>query len=127
MRQEELARQARERERQALQAQQAASQAQAYAANAAGTPGAAAPASAQASTRERADACVGQPVTSPHQCGSTSGLKGIVSNECGAPVDARMCFMTAGAGTARYGMAWHRMPSGSRGFAVPTAAGCSAR
>ncbi|RRN55296.1 hypothetical protein EIM48_11075 [Pseudoxanthomonas sp. SGNA-20] len=113
MRQEELARQARERERQALQARQAASQAQAYAANAAGTPGAAASASAsasaQASTRERADACVGQPVTSPHQCGSTSGLKGIVSNECGAPVDVRMCFMTAGGWDCqvRYGLAPH--------------------
>lgn len=54
-----------------------------------------APAGAQASTRDRADTCVGQPVTSAHQCGTRAGLKGRVVNSCAAPVDVRMCFMTA--------------------------------
>ena len=35
-------------------------------------------------------------MTSTHQCGSgRAGLKGRVVNSCAAPVDVRMCFMTA--------------------------------
>lgn len=47
-----------------------------------------------ASTRDRADACVGQPVTKTHACPSSSGLIGRVVNSCSAHVDVRMCFMT---------------------------------
>lgn len=78
-------------------------------------------AGAQASTRDRADTCVGQPVTSAHQCGSRAGLKGRVANSCAAPVDVRMCFMT-GTGwscQANYGLdpedAWEPGDCGATG------------
>ena len=31
---------------------------------------------------------------STHQCASLSGYKALVSNNCAAPVDLRVCFMT---------------------------------
>jgi len=47
-----------------------------------------------ASTQDRADTCVGQPVTKTHVCPSSSGLVGRIVNNCAAHVDVRMCFMT---------------------------------
>lgn len=47
-----------------------------------------------ASTRDRADTCVGQPVTKTHVCPSSSGLVGRIVNSCTTHVDVRMCFMT---------------------------------
>lgn len=47
-----------------------------------------------ASTRDRADTCVGLPVTRTHVCSSTSGLIARVLNNCTVHVDVRMCFMT---------------------------------
>ncbi len=47
-----------------------------------------------ASTRARADGCVGQPVTGTHRCDGRNGPTGRVVNSCTAPVDVRMCFMT---------------------------------
>lgn len=52
-------------------------------------------AAAPASVRDRADTCVGQPVTASHKCASTTGLIGRVANSCAVHVDVRMCFMTA--------------------------------
>lgn len=46
-----------------------------------------------ASTQDRADTCVGQPVTKTHVCPSSSGLIGRIVNSCTAHVDVRMCFM----------------------------------
>lgn len=48
----------------------------------------------QASTRDDSSTCVSPPVTSTHQCASLSGYKARVSNNCAAPVDMRVCFMT---------------------------------
>ena len=88
-RQYEIARQYEARQ-QARRAQQAAAQREASAS------GLRSSSAGEASTRERADGCVGQPMTSTHQCGSNrAGLKGRVVNSCAAPVDVRMCFMTA--------------------------------
>lgn len=53
------------------------------------------PAPSSTSTRDRADNCVGQPVTATHKCASSSGLTGRVVNSCAVSVDVRMCFMTA--------------------------------
>lgn len=47
-----------------------------------------------ASTRARADGCVGPPVTGTHRCNGRSGPTARVVNSCTAPVDVRMCFMT---------------------------------
>ena len=49
----------------------------------------------QASTRNDSATCVSPPVTSTHRCSSLSGYKAQVSNNCTAPVDIRVCFMTA--------------------------------
>ncbi|WP_330970109.1 hypothetical protein, partial [Lysobacter sp. A3-1-A15] len=48
----------------------------------------------QASTRNHPSTCVSPPVTSTHRCGSMSGYKVRVTNNCAAPVDVRVCFMT---------------------------------
>lgn len=48
----------------------------------------------QASTRDDPSTCISPPMTSTHQCASLSGYKARVSNQCAAPVDIRLCFMT---------------------------------
>ena len=51
-------------------------------------------ATSAASTRDIAGSCMSAPVVSAHKCYDKTGTQARLTNNCSAPVDVRVCFMT---------------------------------